>query len=170
VVHIHLPPLRERIADIPLLIDFFLVKHNKRFKKNIRSVHSDALQIFTSYKWPGNIRELENVVERCVLFCDTETVSIEDLPPDLIGEDVNPSQPNMKDFSDLRPENGLKDQIKAATASLEKQLIHKALEQTGRNVTRAAQLLKISRKSLQTKMKEFGLRDEPGEATSNSKV
>ena len=101
--------------------------------------------------------------ERCVLFCDTENIAYEDLPPDfsnafkwieLLGPDETASP---------SPESGLKDQVKAATANLERRLITRALDQTGRNVTRTAQLLKISRKSLQTKMKELGLRDDPPE-------
>ena len=109
---------------------------------------------------PGNIRELENVVERCVLFCDGEELTRTDLSPDLIEESDDRSTGEILVAPNLRPEDGLKDQVRAATATLERQLILKALEQTDRNVTRAARLLKISRKSLQNKMKEFNLRDE----------
>jgi two-component system response regulator AtoC len=162
VVHIHLPPLRERQEDVPLLISHFLEKYNARFNKKILGVEQDAMRVLVEYKWPGNIRELENVVERCMLFCDHEEIKVLDLPPDLIQSGARDSS-SMIDESDLRPEDGLKDQIRAITANLEKTLIAKALDQTGRNVTKAARLLKISRKSLQIKMKELGLRDDPSE-------
>jgi len=161
VVHIHLPTLRERPEDIILLIDHFLDKYNKRLGKDVKKVNEESLRQLINYMWPGNIRELENVIERCVLFCDEDEINVKHLPPDVI-ENQPPAAitGEIQVPKDLQIESGLKDQVKAATASLEKQLIIKALEQTGRNVTKTAQLLKISRKSLQTKMKEFELRDE----------
>jgi two-component system response regulator AtoC len=163
VVHIHLPPLRERQEDIGLLAEHFLAKYNERLAKKIKAIDEPAMQFLAGYQWPGNIRELENVLERCVLFCDDEAIRTEHLPPDVRGnEPPAAGAPGLVvTEEDLHIEGGLKDQVKAATASLEKQFIVRALEQTARNVTRAAQLLKISRKSLQTKMKDFGLRDEP---------
>jgi DNA-binding NtrC family response regulator len=162
VVHIHLPPLRERQEDIGLLAEHFLGKYNERLGKKIKAIDEAAMRFLATYLWPGNIRELENVLERCVLFCDDDAIRTEHLPPDVRGADAAPPAPGpAATEEELRIEGGLKDQVKAATANLEKQFIVRALEQTGRNVTRAAQLLKISRKSLQTKMKEFGLRDEP---------
>jgi DNA-binding NtrC family response regulator len=162
VVHIHLPPLRERQEDIPLLISHFLEKYNARFNKKILTVEQEAMRELVEYKWPGNIRELENVVERCMLFCDHDEIKTQDLPPDMIQSDARDSSSLIPE-STLRPEEGLKDQIRAITQNLEKALIAKALDQTGRNVTKAARLLKISRKSLQIKMKELGLRDDPVE-------
>jgi DNA-binding NtrC family response regulator len=163
VVHIHLPPLRERQEDIGLLAEHFLGKYNERLGKKIKAIDEAAMRFLATYLWPGNIRELENVLERCVLFCDDDAIRTEHLPPDVRGNEPAASAAAgiVIPEDELRMEGGLKDQVKAATANLEKQFIVRALEQTGRNVTRAAQLLKISRKSLQTKMKEFGLRDEP---------
>jgi len=161
VVHIHLPPLRERQEDVGLLAEHFLGKYNERLGKKIKSIDDAAMRFLATYPWPGNIRELENVLERCVLFCDDDAVRTEHLPPDVRGNEPAAGAGIVMPEEDLRIAGGLKDQVKAATANLEKQFIVRALEQTGRNVTRAAQLLKISRKSLQTKMKEFGLRDEP---------
>jgi DNA-binding NtrC family response regulator len=170
VVHIHLPPLRERQEDIGLLAEHFLGKYNERLGKKIKAIEEPALQFLATYQWPGNIRELENVLERCVLFCDDETIRTEHLPPDVRGTEAVAGAPGpVVAEEDLRIEGGLKDHVKAATANLEKQFIVRALEQTSRNVTRAAQLLKISRKSLQTKMKDFGLRDEPSGPTAETK-
>lgn len=161
VVHIELPKLGERQEDIPLLARHFLSKYNQRLAKQIEDFEPEALNVLLSYDWPGNIRELENVVERCTLFCDDQLIAVNHLPADIsdsptIGLNIDVSMANKLDIEN----GGLKDQVRAATANLEKQLIIKALEQTDKNVTRAAQLLKISRKSLQTKMKDFGLRNE----------
>ncbi|MCU0665459.1 MAG: sigma-54 dependent transcriptional regulator [Myxococcota bacterium] len=166
VVNIHLPALRERPGDIELLVEHFLSKYNIRLNKKVQLVSAAALELLQRHCWPGNIRELENVIERCVLFCDTEAVQPPDLPPDLYGHPR--SEPPFRETGEIplhtgdSVERGLKGQIKAATANLERQLINRALDQTGRNVTRAARLLKISRKSLQTKMKDLGLREEGG--------
>jgi DNA-binding NtrC family response regulator len=159
VVHVHLPPLRDRPSDIPLLLDHFLDQYNIRLGKTIQGIDAKALYTLSAYDWPGNIRELENVTERCVLFCDGDVLTYKDLPPDLTGENGFGSSDQIRVPKEIG--DGLKDQVKAATANLERQLITKALEQTGRNVTKTARLLKISRKSLQTKMKDLGLRDEP---------
>ncbi|MBW2276477.1 MAG: sigma-54-dependent Fis family transcriptional regulator [Deltaproteobacteria bacterium] len=161
VVQIHLPPLRERPEDLSLLVEHFVSKYNERLGKTIEGVNDTALEVLLAHNWPGNIRELENVIERCVLFCDSELINTSHLSPDIGGPAPAPITGEIPVPEGLPVDSGLKDQVKAATASLERQLIIRALDQTGRNVTRAAQLLKISRKSLQTKMKEFGLRDDP---------
>ncbi|MBN2342198.1 MAG: sigma-54-dependent Fis family transcriptional regulator [Deltaproteobacteria bacterium] len=160
VVHMHLPRLNDRKEDIPLLARHFLTKYNQKLVKEISDFETSAMDALLAYEWPGNIRELENVVERCTLFCDDDLIAVSHLPSEISGSFDRGSNPDVT-ISDLDIENGgLKDQVRAATANLEKQLIIKALDQTDKNVTRAAQLLKISRKSLQTKMKDFGLRDD----------
>jgi DNA-binding NtrC family response regulator len=176
VVHLHLPPLRERTEDVPLLIEHFLGRFNERLNKDVRTVSEEALAKLRAYPWRGNIRELENVVERCVLFADGEQIETDDLPPEVqsgtqtitrpkrrsseaeetlpgIGDQVPPTQEGV----------GLKETVREMTSKIERELIVRALEQTGSNVTRTARLLKISRKSLQTKMKELGLREEKSE-------
>ncbi len=175
VVPISLPPLRERRADIPLLVEFFLEKYNRKLNKRIERVEPAALELLQAWNFPGNIRELENLMERAVLFADGATIRVEDLPeslrrvpaaaaaapaPAAIGQPpAIPLQtpgpaalPPMADAS-------MKDIVRGAAAALERDLIVRALDETGGNVTQAARKLKISRKSLQNKMKEFGLRD-----------
>src|SRR6476646_5095223 len=85
VVSIRLPALRERASDTALLVDHFLKKFNERLKKNVTGVDPEALELLSSYGWPGNIRELENVMERAVLFCDAQKLRVEDLPVELRG-------------------------------------------------------------------------------------
>ena len=170
VVDIRLPALRERAIDIPLLVDHFLGKFNERLKKHVVGVEPEALALLMAHPWPGNIRELENVVERAVLFCDGERLSAGDLPQEVRGDSgasTLPPPPAPGGEVDIRSaiaaEGGLKEHVKVAMSRLERELVGRALEQTGGNVTHAARLLKISRKGLQLKMKELGLREGAGE-------
>jgi two-component system, NtrC family, response regulator AtoC len=161
VVPIRLPALRERTSDIPLLVEHFLARFNERLKKDVRSVHREAMDALVQYPWPGNIRELENVVERAVLFCDTQELTASALPPDVRGLPAlaNVALPEADLQAALASEGGLKEHVKVVMSRLEKELVSRALQQTGGNVTHAARLLKISRKGLQLKMKELGLRE-----------
>jgi nitrogen regulation protein NR(I) len=166
VVPIRLPALRERTPDIPMLVEHFLGKYNERLKSPSRSpvggVEPAAMEVLANYSWPGNIRELENVVERAVLFCDAQKIRVEDLPPEVRGGpavpiSVPPPDANLE--AALAGEGGLKEHVKVAMSKLERELVSRALSQTNGNVTHAARLLKISRKGLQLKMKELGLRE-----------
>ena len=163
VVPIHLPPLRERRSDIALLVEHFVGRFNERLRKSISTVAPDALDRLSSYHWPGNIRELENVLERTMLFCDGPTIRGPDLPPELQGP-IPQSLPSLasgpRSSGRGEAEPSLKEIVRLETERVERELIVRALDETGGNVTQAARKLKISRKSLQTKMKEFGLRDD----------
>ena len=160
-----MPALRERTGDIPLLAEHFLVKFNERLRKKVEGVDTDATEVLVQYPWPGNIRELENVIERAVLFCDESKLHASDLPPDVRGIPViaNVPLPEADLQAALAGEGGLKEHVKVAMSRLEKELVSRALQQTNGNVTHAARLLKISRKGLQLKMKELGLREGSGE-------
>jgi nitrogen regulation protein NR(I) len=165
VVPIRLPALRERTSDIPLLVEHFLAKFNDRLKKKVEGVEPDTMETLVAYPWPGNIRELENVIERAVLFCDTQRLRAGDLPPEIRGIPAmaNVPLPEADLQAALAGEGGLKEHVKVAMSRLEKELVSRALQQTGGNVTHAARLLKISRKGLQLKMKELGLREGAGD-------
>jgi two-component system response regulator AtoC len=177
VVPIHLPPLRERDRDALLLARHFVDKFDARLGKHVSGFEPEVEALLLSYPWPGNIRELENVIERAVLFCDVGKLRLADLPEEIRGERSGPtnlsslatplSVPGAGGGSGFggAPGDGLKEQVKAATSRLERELIVHALDQTRGNVTHAARLLKISRKGLQLKMKELGLRerDERGD-------
>jgi two-component system response regulator AtoC len=177
VVPIHLPPLRERREDIPLLTDHFITKFNDRLKKQISGIDLNAVDRLVAYHWPGNIRELENVIERTMLFCEEPSIRALDLPGELMGigpvVDEPPPPPSRVSGSFSLPAlaaavslpigaeavSSLKEAVRAETERVERELIQRALDETGGNVTQAARKLKISRKSMQTKMKELGLRD-----------
>ncbi|HYO74004.1 MAG TPA: sigma-54 dependent transcriptional regulator [Archangium sp.] len=160
VVPIVLPPLRERRTDIPMLAGHFVEKYNRKLNKKIESISDDAMALLQAYNWPGNIRELENLIERVLLFADGPSITAKDLPEPIRQGSGTPAPAlPAAPLEASTGEGGLKDIVRMKAAELEKDLITKALEETGGNVTRAARLLQISRKSLQTKMKEFGLRD-----------
>lgn len=173
VVPIILPPLRERRDDIPLLVKYFLDKYNARLGKQVERLSDEAMDRLEAYGWPGNIRELENVMERGVLFAEGEVLSLDELPNALRDSEPGSASRPPRESQDL-PRSGpvgpLKEIVKAHTETLEKDLITRALEETGGNVTKAARKLEISRKSLQNKMKELGLRDAPedGEAQDSN--
>jgi nitrogen regulation protein NR(I) len=164
VVPIRLPALRDRRDDIALLVTHFIEKFNQRLRKQVKGVDEQATEILSTYPWPGNIRELENVIERAVLFCDENLICPEDLPSEVRGT-VPVFGGQMPDTFDIEvaPDGGLKEHVKVATSKLERNLVSRALTQTSGNVTHAARLLKISRKGLQLKMKELGLRDPGGD-------
>ena len=162
VVPIHIPPLRERREDIPLLADHFIAKFNDRLKKEIAAITPEAIERLVAYQWPGNIRELENLMERTVLFCEGPEIRVSDLPPEVAGApQAVPAASHAPGEETLRPApESLKEAVRAETERVERELIQRALDATGGNVTQAARKLKISRKSLQTKMKELGLREK----------
>ncbi len=152
VVPIHLPPLRERSADIPLLAQHFIGRFNQRLDKQVKQIAPDAMATMLAHGWPGNIRELENLMERSVLLSDDDTLRIHDL----IGLT---RAAEMVEGVEEHEELGLKEYVRVHTVKLERARIGRVLEATDGNVTRAARRLGISRKSLQTKMKDYGLRE-----------
>jgi len=147
VVNIFLPPLRERVEDIPLLTENFVSLFNTKLKKNITGISSKVMEQFMTYPWPGNVRELENVIERAILLAPGNTLEMSDLPPIL--------KPDLSPTSALTPE-GISS-IKEASRIVEKELIERALSKTGGNRTKSAKILEISRPILISKIKEYQL-------------
>ena len=168
VVPITLPPLRDRLSDIGPLVEHFISKYNQRLGRNVTAITPDTLERLKEYPWPGNIRELENIIERSVLFADSEELQEKDLPPELAAAadalrrrapQANPEGAAGGELIKKGPLD-LKEYVRQASSELEKDLIQRALAETAGNVTHAARRLKISRKSLQNKMKELGLRED----------
>ncbi len=158
VVPVRLPPLRERKEDIGLLAGHLLEKYSKRLKKPAIKLAAEALDVLQAYDWPGNIRELENVLERTLLFCEADVIGVEALPPELQLPTKLATGPLAMDLP--VGVTDLKGAVRLITRRIEREMIDRALEETGRNVTKTARQLGISRKSLQTKMKELSLREE----------
>jgi two-component system, NtrC family, response regulator AtoC len=162
VVPIHLPPLRDRKEDIDLLVRFFLKQFDEKLKKGIMTITPDALAALRSHSWPGNIRQLENVLERMVLMADGSRLGVEDLPEEVAvsaGLLTPAGEPTGADAFTF------KQIVKRQTQSVERDLIETALEETGGNVTRAAEKLGLSRKGLQLKLKELGIKRVVSEGT-----
>jgi two-component system response regulator AtoC len=147
VLPIELPPLRERPADVPLLVAHFMERLGPELNPRLKNVDSDAMRILTHYHWPGNVRELENTIERAMVLSDSDKLSPGDLPPRL--HEVRPSESSLFDPDELS--------IKKTVRVIEEALILRALEKTDGNRTRAAQLLEISHRALLYKIKEFGI-------------
>jgi DNA-binding NtrC family response regulator len=132
VVTIQLPPLRERKEDIPDLIRYFLEKFNGEFGKRIRQLEDQALRSLVEYHWPGNIRQLESVMEKAVLLCDSDTLALADIESELV-------LPRRKNFFDFEiPDEGINFE------ELEEELLKKAMAKANHVATRAAKLLGIS--------------------------
>ncbi len=146
-VILRLPPLRERKEDIPALLESFFLKHSSELKKNIPELNSDAHALLDSYDWPGNIRELENVVKKIVAVGDP-VLALADLRATRVAIQVN---------DESWRGSSLKVASRAASRRTERELIQKALEVTHWNRKRAAQDLQISYKSLLYKIKQTGL-------------
>jgi transcriptional regulator with PAS, ATPase and Fis domain len=152
VIPIELPPLRERRCDIPVLIERFLLRCNDRRSRSITGISHDALMALTSYAWPGNIRQLENTVERMVLLRSTGEIGLDDLPPKI--REAKPATNGSMGDPQL-PENGI--DLRDAVEQFENALIRQALERTGWNKNRAATILQMNRTTLVEKLKKKGL-------------
>jgi sigma-54 dependent transcriptional regulator, flagellar regulatory protein len=177
VIHVELPSLRERPGDIALLATHFLKTCAERAgRDDIHEFSQSAMHALCEYAWPGNVRALENVVERAVLLSIGPMISLEDLPSKVRGGSERPSQPNMvakiaEDFeavsgvmkvaervearTEALPETGI--DLRSAMEQFENNLIRQALERTGWNKNRAAQLLGINRTTLVEMVKRKGL-------------
>jgi len=160
VVHIKLPPLRNRKDDILLLTDYFIKNYNKKFNKEIIGISSDLKEIFLNYNWPGNIRELKHVIESAYNVKQLgDTLELGDLPG-YINERLSQDQKRKSNFG-FSKQIIEKDQLPALDIFLEDielKLIKKALNKTGFNISAAARKLDISRQSLQYKLKKYEIR------------
>jgi two-component system response regulator AtoC len=148
VLPIHIPPLRERKEDIPLLIAHFVKKYSQAMNKNVVGVDSKALETLMNYKWYGNVRELENTIERAIVLADRENIELDNLPIEI---------QNFQEEIRLEPLAEEEYSIKKASRFLEMNLIKKALIKTKGNHTHAAKLLEISHRALLYKIKEYGI-------------
>jgi len=148
VLHLTIPPLRERKEDIPLLIQHFINKHNQNLNKHVKEVDSKALELLMNYKWSGNVREVENTIERAVVLTDGDRIELENLPFEI------------QNFQNEVPMVSMAEEeysVKKASKMLEMGLIRKALRKTKGNHTHAARLLEISHRALLYKIKDYGI-------------
>lgn len=153
VVHIHLPPLRERQEDIPLLAQYFLEKYSRELGKDIRSISSYVLNTLIGYNFPGNVRELENIIERGVALENSNII----LPESLVLSEYKEKKKKGLPFIKLTPE-GL--DLDEELGRLERELIKQALELSNGVIKKAADLLHLSFRSLRWKIQKYGLREK----------
>ena len=150
VISIHLPPLRDRPEDIPVLVEHFLKKHAKRLGMPEKRLPAEVLKLLVEYPWPGNARELENCLERALVLSEGDAIQLGALPPYIASSNIA-----RQEFAALGDATSLS--IKERTAHLEIDLITKALAQTNGNKTQAAKVLEISHRTLLYKLKEYGI-------------
>ena len=146
VVALQVPPLRSRVQDIPLLADFFLKRYIEKNQKILKGLTARAANLLLHYDWPGNVRELENVIERAVILTRGDTITPGDLPGVL---QEHGSTADVGNDQGIVPGRSLKE--------MEKEMILATLEQTEQNRTHAADILGISRRTLQLKLKAYGI-------------
>jgi DNA-binding NtrC family response regulator len=144
VITIHIPPLRERSEDVPLLVEHFLKKHEKNYKKAVTGVEPAAMDALVKYSWPGNVRELENLVEMLFAYGKSAVVRVSDLPERILEGGVQ------------RASGLLGDEV-FTLKEAERKLIINALAKSKGNKSLAAQMLGISRKSLYKKLDDYGI-------------
>lgn len=152
VVHIHLPPLRERREDIPLLAQYFLEKYSRELGKDVRSFSSYALDVLMNYSFPGNVRELENIIERSVALENSNII----LPESLVLSERKKELPEAKLPPLQLTNNGI--DLEKELSELEKDLILQALEMSNGVIKKAAELLNLSFRSLRWKIQKYNLR------------
>jgi two-component system response regulator PilR (NtrC family) len=154
VVRIELPPLRERVEDIPLLARAFLMKHAGETNHSIDTIEPEAERALTAYRFPGNVRELENIIERASTLATGASLQIDDLPQEVRGS--NRGSDDLLAF----PDAGI--DLESTLSAIESRFIHLALERAGGNKTRAADLLGLSFRSLRYRIQKLGAgeRDE----------
>ncbi|MBK9002142.1 MAG: sigma-54-dependent Fis family transcriptional regulator [Myxococcales bacterium] len=149
VLPIHVPPLRERREDIPLLIEHFITRNNARLGTNIRGMDSEARRLLYEYAWPGNVRELENTIERAMVLAEGDQLVAADLP-ERVREARDPVQMQLAS-GELS--------VKKTMRVIEELLIRRALQKTKGNRTRAAEVLEISHRALLYKIKDYQITD-----------
>ncbi len=146
VITIQLPPLRERVGDIALLVNYFLSEYARKLHKDINGISREAMHYLESYPWPGNVRELQHAVERMVTLCSANIITYDDLPEDVKNYSIMPYNSPDKEQT-----------YKSALLKFERDYFTWVLEEANANVTYAAKIADVSRRTLQRKIKELGI-------------
>ena len=153
VLSVDVPPLRERRDDIPVLMNYFLKKHTRNTSRLVRGLTPEARRVMIDYSWPGNVRQLESAIERAILLCEGELITIEDLPLEVRQE----SRPAAEGAFKLPPEG-------ISFEDVERDLITQAMEQSDYNITKAAKLLGLTFRTLQYRLEKFGIKRPDGKS------
>src|SRR5213595_2346861 len=147
VLSVDVPPLRERRDDIPVLIDYFLKKHTRNTSRLVRGLTPETRRLMQNYSWPGNVRQLESAIERAILLCEGDEITVEDLPLE-VRQDAKPAAEGAFKL----PPEGINFE------DVERNLIIQAMEQTDYNITKSAKLLGLTFRTLQYRLEKFGIK------------
>src|SRR6266576_926170 len=158
VLSIDVPPLRERREDIPVLIDYFLKKHTRNTSRLVRGLTPETKRMMQDYSWPGNVRQLESAIERAILLCEGDQITVDDLPSE-VRQEVGPAAEGAFKL----PAEGINFE------EVERNLITQAMEKTDYNITKSAKLLGLTFRTLQYRLEKFGIKkpEEKKEAAGN---
>jgi DNA-binding NtrC family response regulator len=158
VLSIEIPPLRERRSDVNLLIEYFIKKHTRTSNRKI-SFSSEARRLLEDYSYPGNVRQLESAIERAILLCENDTITLDDLPPEMTNGTRTASASN--DLFKLPPEG-------VNFEDVERSLIMQAMDRTDNNITKSARLLGLTFRTLQYRLEKFGFKKDGAEEEEES--
>jgi transcriptional regulator with PAS, ATPase and Fis domain len=157
VLSVDVPPLRERREDIPVLIDYFLKKHTRNTSRLVRGLTPDTTSLMHNYTWPGNVRQLESAIERAILLCEGDLITVDDLPLEVRQE----ARPAAEGAFKL-PAEGI------SFEDVERSLIMQAMEQTDYNITKSAKLLGLTFRTLQYRLEKFGIKKPESRGAEDS--
>jgi DNA-binding NtrC family response regulator len=158
VLSIEIPPLRERQSDLPVLIDYFVKKHTRGTDRTI-TIEPAAKKLLHDYHYPGNVRQLESAIERAILLCENDTITLEDLPPEMTAA-TRPASVDGDNQFKLPPEG-------VNFEDVERSLIMQAMERTDNNITKSAKLLGLTFRTLQYRLEKFGFKKD-GDGTEEA--
>jgi transcriptional regulator with PAS, ATPase and Fis domain len=162
VLSIDIPPLRERRTDIPVLMDYFLKKHTRGSERKV-TIAPDAKKLLLDYSYPGNVRQLESAIERAILLCENDTITLEDLPPELT-QNTNGRTPGSSDDLFKLPPDGVNFE------DVERSLIMQAMDRTDNNITKSAKLLGLTFRTLQYRLEKFGVKKDADAGEDNEEA
>ena len=155
VIHVQLPPLRERMDDIPILVEYFIRTVSERLAKPGLSISPDALRLLVTLPWEGNVRELENTIERAGILCNNSRIEADDVQPESTDGSAQAAWSHQMDLGQLIPESA---ELNEVLYAVEEKMLNRALEATGFIQARAAERLGITKSLLQYKMKKYGIK------------
>jgi DNA-binding NtrC family response regulator len=160
VLSIEIPPLRERRTDIPVLIDYFVKKHTRGTDRKIE-IESTAKKLITDYHYPGNVRQLESAIERAILLCENDTITLDDLPPEMTQSGSVGSVTSGNDTQFKLPPEGVNFE------DVERSLIMQAMDRTDNNITKSAKMLGLTFRTLQYRLEKFGFKKDDANGTES---
>jgi DNA-binding NtrC family response regulator len=161
VLSIEIPPLRERRSDVNLLMEYFIKKHTRSSNRKI-SLTPEARRLFEDYSYPGNVRQLESAIERAILLCENDTITVDDLPPEMTnGARGGGAAGAANDLFKLPPDG-------VNFEDVERSLIMQAMERTDNNITKSAKLLGLTFRTLQYRLEKFAFKRDGAEEDEES--